>query len=273
MAELGAWWRRLTGKSRHALVGRPELWRMKRAFQIEFLRAHGLRPTQTVVDIGCGSLRGGIALIDYLEAGRYVGIDVRAEVLAEARRELARERLEHKRPRLIHAQTLSSVRLDTPADVCWAFSVLFHMSDAILEESLAWVARQLAVDGVFYANVIAGDGSPGQWQGFPVVARSRPIGPWRQRMVWSWTCWVGWMRSDTIAATLHRTASGCWPSCQRAPEKAFRLTVGLPCLRCTGRSKSQTFISREARGYERQQFHRKQPTHLGPGLRLAGRWR
>ncbi|MDI3262610.1 MAG: class I SAM-dependent methyltransferase [Fulvimonas sp.] len=171
MAELRTWWRRLSGKSRHALVGRPELWRMKRAFQIEFLRAHGLRPTQTVVDIGCGSLRGGIALIDYLEAGRYVGIDVRAEVLAEARRELARERLEHKRPRLIHAQTLSSVRLDTPADVCWAFSVLFHMSDAILEESLAWVARQLAVDGVFYANVIAGEGPPGTWQGFPVMAR------------------------------------------------------------------------------------------------------
>lgn len=155
---------------RHGLVGRSDLWRMKRAFQIDFLRARGLSPDDTVADIGCGSLRGGIALIDYLQPGHYTGIDVRASVMEEARRELAREKLEHKQPRLILAASLAEVD-PGPVDVFWAFSVLFHLSDAILADCIAMVARHLKAGGEFYANIIDGHGVPGEWQGFPVVAR------------------------------------------------------------------------------------------------------
>jgi hypothetical protein len=37
---------------------------------------------------------------------------------------------------------------------------------------LDFAARQLAPDGVMYANVKTGDASDGHWQGFPVVSRS-----------------------------------------------------------------------------------------------------
>jgi SAM-dependent methyltransferase len=172
MTQLSAFFRRRRDAQRHALVGRPELWPMKRAFQIDFLRARGLRPSHTLVDLGCGSLRGGIALIDYLLPGHYTGIDVRDSVLDQARGELVREKLTHKRPRLIRAHSLATVELAGPVDVFWAFSVLFHMSDAILLDALGLVARGLAAPGVFYANIIDGEGEPGCWQGFPVVARS-----------------------------------------------------------------------------------------------------
>lgn len=178
MPDLKTWWRRLTGEERHGLVGRTDLWRMKRAFQIDFLRSRGLQPADTVADIGCGSLRGGIALIDYLQPGRYIGIDVRESVLEEARRELAREKLADKQPRLILAATLAEVDPGAPVDVFWAFSVLFHLSDAILADGIAMVARHLAPEGVFYANIIDGQGTPGQWQGFPVVAR--PLQTYRE---------------------------------------------------------------------------------------------
>lgn len=170
--ELPAWLDRLRPGKRHALVGRPGLWRMKRAFQLEFLCRQGLHRDQSVLDIGCGSLRGGAALIDYLDAGRYVGVDVRKSVMAEARRELARERLSAKQPRLVCVARLDELALDRRFDFVWAFSVLFHLSDEILPACFAVAAKHLRPGGTFYANVILGDGPPGAWQGFPVVPRS-----------------------------------------------------------------------------------------------------
>lgn len=171
MRKLLGWLGRDRDTARHALVGRPELWPMKRAFQIDFLRGQGLQPHHRVLDIGCGSLRGGAALIAYLDVGGYSGIDVRESVLAEARQELRREKLVGKQPELVLAPDLAALDLHRQFDAVWAFSVLFHLSDPILESCFAMVARHLAVDGVFFANVIDGEGAPGQWQGFPVVPR------------------------------------------------------------------------------------------------------
>ena len=61
---------------------------MKRRFQIGFLRATGLLPGDSILDLGCGSLRGGIPLIEYLGNGCYPGVTVRREVVEDGRREL-----------------------------------------------------------------------------------------------------------------------------------------------------------------------------------------
>jgi SAM-dependent methyltransferase len=158
---------------RHALVGPARLWQVKRDFQIAFLRDHGLRPGDRLADIGCGTLRGGIPIIDYLDAGNYHGFEVRAHVLDEGRRELAASGLEHKRPVLAQCDDLGAVAFDERFDVIWGFSVLIHMSDDVLDRALAFVARHLAPAGVFYANVSFEARPDGQWQGFPVVHR-----PW-----------------------------------------------------------------------------------------------
>lgn len=159
---------------RHAAVGPAHLWRMKRDFQGAFLRRMGLAPEQELLDLGCGTLRGGLPLIEFLAPGHYTGIDVRAEVLAEARAELAEAGLVHKQPTLVHAPDLGALELPRRFDVVWAFSVLIHMDDAVLEQALALVARQLAPAGTFFANVRtdgARDGAE-RWQRFPVVTRS-----------------------------------------------------------------------------------------------------
>lgn len=160
---------------RHAFVGPPNIWEMKRRFQFQFLTSHGLTAESRLLDVGCGTLRGGIPLIDYLQAGHYIGIEARSEVLDEARKELAEARLEHKRPLLIHADRPAQVQLEAPVDIAWAFSVLFHMHDDIVEECLGLVARALTDGGLFYANVSLSDSreQQGQWQGFPVISRPR----------------------------------------------------------------------------------------------------
>lgn len=156
---------------RHALVGPADLWEMKRRFQIEFLRGAGLLPGHRLLDLGCGTLRGGIPLIDYLEPGRYVGVEVRGDVLDEGRRELAESGLAGKQPRLVHCEALADLDLGTSVDVAWAFAVLIHMDDAVLDQAIAAVARHLDRGGVFYATVNVGDKPTGAWQGFPVVHR------------------------------------------------------------------------------------------------------
>jgi cyclopropane fatty-acyl-phospholipid synthase-like methyltransferase len=157
--------------TRHALVGRADLWAVKRQFQSEFLIDQGLRPEQRLLDIGCGTLRGGLPLIEYLDAGHYVGIEARASALEEAWKELAEAGLEGKSPMLIHADDPDVVSLDEPVQVAWAFSVLIHMEDKVVDKCLGLVARVLGEGGAFFANVILGDGPRSQWREFPVVPR------------------------------------------------------------------------------------------------------
>lgn len=157
--------------ARHALVGPADLWEMKRRFQIDFLRGAGLMPHHRLLDLGCGTLRGGIPLIDYLAPGHYAGVEVRREVLDEGLRELAESGLAGKSPQLVQCSRLAELDLGRTFDIAWAFAVLIHMDDRILDEAVAAVARHLAPDGVFYATANVGGEPPGTWQGFPVVHR------------------------------------------------------------------------------------------------------
>jgi SAM-dependent methyltransferase len=156
---------------RHRLVGPAELWKMKRDFQMAFLRAQGLEPRHRLLDIGCGTLRGGIPIIDYLDRGHYFGIEVRPSVLAKGLKELRDAGLEGKGPTLI-AGDVGAIDIPGGLDFVWAFSVLIHMTDEIAARTVAFAARQLRPDGVFFANVRTdAQRADGRWQGFPVVSR------------------------------------------------------------------------------------------------------
>lgn len=159
-------------EKRHELVGPPKLWKMKQDFQIRFLKDHNLKKTNTLLDIGCGTLRGGIPLIDFLDSGNYFGIDVRENVLLEGKKELKEHNLEHKNPRLVSFSDFKDLNLDSKFDVIFSFSVLIHLEDRIAQSCFRFVSQHLSKNGVFYANVNLGSRKEGKWQGFPVVWRS-----------------------------------------------------------------------------------------------------
>jgi cyclopropane fatty-acyl-phospholipid synthase-like methyltransferase len=151
---------------------------MKREFQIEFLRSAGLRPEHYLLDIGCGTLRGGIPIIQYLERSHYYGTEVRAEVLAEAYNELEEAGID-KDPILILSKDVSKLDLGQAFNFVWAYSVLIHLSDEVLRDVLRFVRAHLAEDGRFLANVNIAKRQDGYWhEGFPVIWR--PAGFYRE---------------------------------------------------------------------------------------------
>ena len=57
------------------------MWDEIGCLQLDFLKAHGLTPNSTLLDIGCGSLRLGVRAVDYLGPGKYWGTDLNVELL------------------------------------------------------------------------------------------------------------------------------------------------------------------------------------------------
>ena len=155
-------------EKRHALVGSAKRWKIKQDFQIKFLKDQGLERQDVFLDIGCGTLRGGIPIIKFLDNRNYYGIDIRKEVLKEAKKELTEENIEHKIGGLMLFSEFDNLKLETKFDTILAFSVLIHMTDEILSDCLKFVSQNLKDKGKFYANVNVGDKNDGNWLEFPV---------------------------------------------------------------------------------------------------------
>ncbi len=66
------------GQHREVIGG---LWDQIGLLQLDFLRAQGLLPNHHMLDLGCGSLRGGVHFVRYLDAGRYHGLDSNQSLL------------------------------------------------------------------------------------------------------------------------------------------------------------------------------------------------
>ena len=159
---------------RHSLsgpVGHPGIWKLKRDYQISFLKQRRLESHHHLLELGCGTLRGGLPIIDFLQEGHYYGIDARGIALEEARNELAESNLEDKHPTLILAADLTSVDLDRTFEFVWAFSVLPHLEDEIVRGAFRCAKRHLAVDGQFLATAGIGSRRRGRWMEFPDLVR------------------------------------------------------------------------------------------------------
>jgi len=115
---------RVRAGERRAMIGAPtdELWVKIGSIQFEFLKTQGLKPTDRLLDIGCGCLRGGIKFVAYLEAGHYFGTDLNRSLLDEGYDvELAQLGLTGKLPR-------SNLIEDGAFDYSWADGVRFDFA-------------------------------------------------------------------------------------------------------------------------------------------------
>lgn len=129
------------------------LWDEVGRLQFDFLVRQGLRPEHYLLDVGCGSLRGGVHFVRYLEPGHYYGVDKdRALLDAGHRVELRAAGLQDRRPVLVQMEDFGFERLGRAFDVALAQSVFTHLPLNDVIRCLVNVERVLAPGGRFYAT-------------------------------------------------------------------------------------------------------------------------
>lgn len=87
--------RKLAAKKHRELIGGR--WDEIGMLQFKYMIAKGLLPTDKLADIGCGSLRGGVHFIKYLNPHNYYGFDLNRSIIdAGLRHEIEPLGLTHK---------------------------------------------------------------------------------------------------------------------------------------------------------------------------------
>ena len=131
------------------------MWDEIGLLQFEFLRANGLSPDDHLLDIGCGSLRGGVHFAAYLEPGHYWGIDANASQLeAGYAIELAKLGLTTRVPRsnLLHEGEFDLARFGQTFDAAIAQSLFTHLSQNRIRLCLLRLAKVMRPGGRFFAT-------------------------------------------------------------------------------------------------------------------------
>lgn len=141
-----------TRKNPRGAVGTPtrERWLALGEMQFDYLKKHGLRPNHRVLEIGCGNLRAGWRMIDYLETANYYGVDISLDILLAAQHTVQEYGLQAKLPHMTLVDDMRFAFLPSGHfDVVHAHSVFSHSPVDVIEECLAHVGRVLAPDGFF----------------------------------------------------------------------------------------------------------------------------
>lgn len=128
------------------------LWDEIGLLQFEFLKAEGISPEHHLLDMGCGSLRGGIHFIRYLDPGHYFGVDIRERLLAAGRSELERAGLAEKNATLVARNDFSVAHLGQSFEFALAVSLFTHLPFNRIVRCVSEVGRVLRPGGRFFAS-------------------------------------------------------------------------------------------------------------------------
>ncbi|MEL6466756.1 MAG: class I SAM-dependent methyltransferase [Pseudomonadota bacterium] len=162
-------------RRRQALVvsmGFEGQWDDHRAFQMDFLRRNGLTEKTRFLEYGSGPLTLGLPLMRELAPGGYTGVDVRDSVMNLAYEEVHRAGQTARNPRLIVASDFGAEALaGENFDMIWSFSVLYHLSDDLIEALFANIKARLAPQGTYWANINT-TVAESQWLEFPFLNRA-----------------------------------------------------------------------------------------------------
>jgi cyclopropane fatty-acyl-phospholipid synthase-like methyltransferase len=142
-AEIGA-------KMHRAAVG--GMWEEIGLLQFRFLTSRGLLPGHTLLDVGCGALRGGVHFVRYLDAGHYHGLDINPSLIEAGRQELREAGLTERKPNLLVNDKFEASRFGVRFDYAMAQSVFTHLPMNHIVRCLVEVGKVLKPEGVFFAT-------------------------------------------------------------------------------------------------------------------------
>lgn len=128
------------------------MWDEMGKLQFDFLVEQGLKPEHYFLDVGCGSLRGGLHFIRYLDVGHYYGIDVDRELLRVGRKQLRKGGLAEKDPSLVEMDDFSFSSLGRSFDYALAQSVFTHLPLNSIIMCIVNIEQVLNPGDLFYAT-------------------------------------------------------------------------------------------------------------------------
>lgn len=154
----------VTRETGHRLVV-GGMWEEMGELQLGFMKRRGMLPHHRLLDIGCGSLRGGVRFVEYLEAGNYYGFDINAPILdAGYEREiLTRPDLAAKLPRenLAVIDDFDASGFGQAFDFAIAQSVFSHFTMNTIRICMERLHTAMAEGGVLCATYFRmPDGQP-----------------------------------------------------------------------------------------------------------------
>lgn len=121
--------------------------------QFDFLHRRGLSPESRLLDIGCGTLRGGRYYIEYLNSANYTGVDISKEAIKSGKDLVSNEILNEKQPELLVNTDLKFSEIpNNSIDYAIAQSVFTHLPENDIRECFEHIREVLVDGGVLYAT-------------------------------------------------------------------------------------------------------------------------
>lgn len=128
--------------------------------QFNLLVREGCRSYSKVLEVGCGCLNAGIPLIDFLEAGNYVGIYPNIWLRRTAiKSPQVRKLIEEKRARFLSVDDFDASGLGATFDYVLSHSVLSHCAHWQLDQFFFNVGNVLSPHGKVIASIRLAEGN------------------------------------------------------------------------------------------------------------------
>ncbi len=141
-----------------AFVGPPEKYDLIGASQFNLMTSLGLRENHFLLDIGCGSLRGGRLFIPYLLSNHYFGIEPEEWLVQEGiNQNLGNDILKIKSPQFSFEKNFQFDVFDKKFDFILAQSIFSHASKKQIETCLQSAKKVMKENSFFAATFLKGD--------------------------------------------------------------------------------------------------------------------
>lgn len=139
-------------------IGPRESYDLVSAMQFSLLTFLGLREHHSLLDIGCGSLRGGRLFINYLLPGRYFGIEPEKWLVEEGiKNEIGNDLIRIKKPVFRHDDDFILTAFNQNFDFLLAQSIFSHASQPQIKQCLSEAKKVMSKTSVFAATFVRGE--------------------------------------------------------------------------------------------------------------------
>ena len=129
------------------------MWNQIGTLQFNFLVTQGLLSHHRFLDVGCGSLRGGVHFIKYLQDGHYHGMDKNQDLLDKGRHEeLPLLNLQNRKIQLSCRDDFQFLHFGEEFDFAIAQSVFTHLPWNSILRCLAEIKKVLGTEGKFFST-------------------------------------------------------------------------------------------------------------------------